>query len=952
MAEATVYVPSPHRRLSLIHIEDVSRAVVAAVSKLSAQSQDASYFDTVHLCGGPASCTSVGGLLRLVYNVTGSRSPLVLSSPIHPATSDSVVSFGPNAVESKLSISLIYPSLYKGILHYIYRLEYRDLSIITQKYNTHCGDTTPNIRLLDGCEVGFTGSTFFDSFSRRSFLECIQVSEGGRSRWYLQSVGLTHKNMTSKAGITMELLKGTLRWRGVRYPLFRLSCGQKPHIGYLVVDEKKNKLSSTPNSQHASLIQLLYHAPTQLHAVVIHPPHIVSKSTPQKFQPRRLTGLGLALPFKRVMSERFNLTDQIELFSISPFRCSPDAKGNARLPLLEHERYWELLREMNSPDYDNSNPFGFPPEILSKQEPPPCKKLSHAMLFYSDRLNQLRASHSKPSHASKIGTDRLIGSNAVLDDAIVNRERYWQLLRELKSYDYTDANPEKFPPEILSKQEPPPCKKLSHAKTFHSDRLTQLSKEIKTETVVASKFRSNAVLDDAIVNRPVGDVHNWDWARTVPVCDNHCGLVGGCIRTGKCRCVQPHCSDRTAEERRRSTIGYVFSDSKEVSIDRTRLLSEQVESLPREEAYHPHVVPFTGTSWAPPRVHVTPPSTSDLEAMEYLRNNEHNFKADLYTFQVLQSISVPAGTAELIVPHYFHGLFFDKIYDIMTKWGENLKNSTLLIDRVIKETNSKAQVVWMLTHDYGGCLHFKWHHRALRNQNEQIPILKKSFILEAMGDYNTNCYLPHKDTVIAPCSPLNQDLMNKFHNLDSVLRIQDRPYFLFFKGRSWGTGKLLRVRAVSRSLYPHVNASTLRTDLNTSEVIDMSLTLGKSQFCLHIPGVAGWSFRLSDIIYSGCIPVLISGFTHYPYQDIIDYKKFSVVVQMEHLDRIEDILRAVPIEERIQKQLWALKIRDAFVYDSKIPKGVENLHSQRGPVFFDLLSLRLKLSSSYSLLAS
>jgi len=76
----------------------------------------------------------------------------------------------------------------------------------------------------------------------------------------------------------------------------------------------------------------------------------------------------------------------------------------------------------------------------------------------------------------------------------------------------------------------------------------------------------------------------------------------------------------------------------------------------------------------------------------------------------------------------------------------------------------------------------------------------------------------------------------------------------------------------------------------------------------------GWSFRVQDAIYAGCIPVFFADGTHYPFADVLDWSKFSVRLSATDLDHVEDILRDIPIEKVEELQANLVAIREAFLY--------------------------------------
>lgn len=102
---------------------------------------------------------------------------------------------------------------------------------------------------------------------------------------------------------------------------------------------------------------------------------------------------------------------------------------------------------------------------------------------------------------------------------------------------------------------------------------------------------------------------------------------------------------------------------------------------------------------------------------------------------------------------------------------------------------------------------------------------------------------------------------------------------------------------------------------------------------------------MGDAIYAGCIPVLTAEGTHYPFTNALDWTKFSVRLLPTDLDRLEEILEAIPIEtvEELQKNL--MLIRDAFLYSSD--EDPEDEFERRGPMFWALHEAGARLGTQY-----
>lgn len=122
------------------------------------------------------------------------------------------------------------------------------------------------------------------------------------------------------------------------------------------------------------------------------------------------------------------------------------------------------------------------------------------------------------------------------------------------------------------------------------------------------------------------------------------------------------------------------------------------------------------------------------------------------------------------------------------------------------------------------------------------------------------------------------------------------------------------------------------------------------QVCDHVPSQTpanwvGWSPRVNDALFAGCIPVFIAEGTHYPFADMLDWSQLSVRVGPTELDHIEDILAAIPLEKVELMQAKIMAVREAFIYSTdEVPE--EELQ-RRGPMFFALHAASMRLRTKY-----
>ena len=119
----------------------------------------------------------------------------------------------------------------------------------------------------------------------------------------------------------------------------------------------------------------------------------------------------------------------------------------------------------------------------------------------------------------------------------------------------------------------------------------------------------------------------------------------------------------------------------------------------------------------------------------------------------------------------------------------------------------------------------------------------------------------------------------------------------------------------------------------------------------NTPPVLGWTWRIVESIYAGCIPVLIGQKSHYPFFDMIDWGKISISVDPSDLDQLEDILLSRYTLEDIERlQTNVMLVRSAFVYpldDANEDEVRKIMIDNRGPLWFALHSTKMRMLTTW-----
>mmetsp|Transcript_23703 Transcript_23703/g.57875 ORF Transcript_23703/g.57875 Transcript_23703/m.57875 type:complete len:486 (-) Transcript_23703:145-1602(-) len=237
------------------------------------------------------------------------------------------------------------------------------------------------------------------------------------------------------------------------------------------------------------------------------------------------------------------------------------------------------------------------------------------------------------------------------------------------------------------------------------------------------------------------------------------------------------------------------------------------------------------------------------------------------------------------------------------------------------------RLVVPMSHDFGRCF-FYYPKDAVRVENtyqktEDLHFLQKAIVVSPYGDTDTGCFDSRLDIVVPPFSPATRfTLLPFFEDAANVAPTDSREYLFClvatkqFDNRAPGLREKLIEHSWSNldDLFIPQRGSSLRR-LQGGGYAQM---LNSSQFCLVPPGTVGWSPRLFDAIYAGCIPVIIAQNTVFPFETEIDYSKFSVRIPTDEAARdpsvIERKLRALGSGAKRRMQEEALRVRDAFVW--------------------------------------
>lgn len=119
--------------------------------------------------------------------------------------------------------------------------------------------------------------------------------------------------------------------------------------------------------------------------------------------------------------------------------------------------------------------------------------------------------------------------------------------------------------------------------------------------------------------------------------------------------------------------------------------------------------------------------------------------------------------------------------------------------------------------------------------------------------------------------------------------------------------------------------------------------LKNSKFCLCPSGYEVASPRIVEAIYAECVPVLISDNYVPPFSDVLNWKKFSVVVKVEDIPNLKQILMGISEAKYLKMQKRVKQVQRHFVINGT-PKRFDLFNMIVHSVWLRRLNLRLHAS--------
>ncbi|KAK1433731.1 hypothetical protein QVD17_10646 [Tagetes erecta] len=224
-----------------------------------------------------------------------------------------------------------------------------------------------------------------------------------------------------------------------------------------------------------------------------------------------------------------------------------------------------------------------------------------------------------------------------------------------------------------------------------------------------------------------------------------------------------------------------------------------------------------------------------------------------------------SSQADIVFVPFFSSLSYNR-HSKVEGTGEKSTND-ILQERLVEYLNGQDE--WKR---FGGKDHLIMAHHPNSMLIARWKLGSAMFVLADFGRYSDQIANIDKD-VIAPYRHVVRTI-----DASNSPSFEQRPILVYFQGAIYRKdGGVIR-QELYYLLKDEKDVHFTFGSAGGGGIRKASTGMAASKFCLNIAGDTPSSNRLFDAIVSHCVPVIISDEIELPYEDVLDYSKFSIFV--------------------------------------------------------------------------
>ncbi|KAK3152341.1 hypothetical protein QOZ80_2BG0157620 [Eleusine coracana subsp. coracana] len=189
---------------------------------------------------------------------------------------------------------------------------------------------------------------------------------------------------------------------------------------------------------------------------------------------------------------------------------------------------------------------------------------------------------------------------------------------------------------------------------------------------------------------------------------------------------------------------------------------------------------------------------------------------------------------------------------------------------------------------------------------EGLPFMVKNSIrVVCSPSYNVN-FIPHKDVALP-------QVLQPFALHEGGNDIKNRTILGFWAGHRNSKIRVILARVWENDT--ELAISNNRINRAIGELVYQK-QFYRTKFCICPGGSQVNSARISDSIHYGCVPVILSDYYDLPFNDVLDWRKFAVVLKERDVYQLKSILKSISQEEFVSLHKSLVQVQKHFVWHS------------------------------------
>ncbi|XP_078182191.1 putative glycosyltransferase At5g03795 [Carex rostrata] len=184
-------------------------------------------------------------------------------------------------------------------------------------------------------------------------------------------------------------------------------------------------------------------------------------------------------------------------------------------------------------------------------------------------------------------------------------------------------------------------------------------------------------------------------------------------------------------------------------------------------------------------------------------------------------------------------------------------------------------------------------------------MVKNSIRVVCSPSYNVG-YVPHKDVALP-------QILQPFALPAGGNDIENRTILAFWAGHRNSKIRVILARVWENDT--ELSISNNRINRATGPLV-YQRRFYNTKFCICPGGSQVNSARIMDSIHYGCIPVILSDYYDLPFNDILDWSKFSLILKERDVYQLKDILKSVSHDQFVALHNNLVEVQKHFEWHS------------------------------------